>query len=34
MEHNISEIVEEIVMVDVYPKAEISIVVHVLEADG
>ena len=34
MEHNIGEIIEEIVMVDVYPKAEISVVVHVLEADG
>eukprot|EP00598_Pedospumella_elongata_P008064 CAMPEP_0184969720 /NCGR_PEP_ID=MMETSP1098-20130426/2415_1 /TAXON_ID=89044 /ORGANISM="Spumella elongata, Strain CCAP 955/1" /LENGTH=231 /DNA_ID=CAMNT_0027491531 /DNA_START=29 /DNA_END=721 /DNA_ORIENTATION=- len=34
MEHNIGQIVEVIVMVDVYPKAEISIVVHVLEADG
>lgn len=34
MEHNICQIVEEVVIVDTYPRAEISIVVHILESDG
>jgi ribonuclease PH len=34
MESNICQIVEEAVIIETYPKAELSIVVHILESDG
>lgn len=34
MESNLVQIVEETVIIETYPRAEISIVVHVLESDG
>lgn len=34
MEHNITKVLESIVMLDLYPKSEIQITVHILENDG
>eukprot|EP01040_Poterioochromonas_malhamensis_P009553 gene9553-10371_t len=34
MEHNITEVLESIVMLDLYPKSEIQLTVHILENDG
>jgi ribonuclease PH len=34
IEHTICQISEEIVMLEAYPRADLNIVVHVLESDG
>jgi len=34
LENTISKIVGEIVLVDIYPRSELQIIIHIIESDG